>query len=275
LWSEDMKDANKERVMIEAGDITMGATLYQPQNALGNLPGIVIVHGSGRVDRRVARFYTFRAFQMGFAVLVFDKRGVGESTGEYIPFAVETSEKTFNDLASDVAYAVRWLAKRPGIDANRIGLFGGSQAGWIMPIAASKEPLVKFIIAGEGPSVTAGEEAMHGRITGDGTRGWNAEDVQRADDALMYYTGSHGFDPTSILEKLDVPILWIFGLRDVVIPISASIERLEELIKNGKTNNYIHIFPLGDHNFMNTDTDERYDVGAISENWLKDIAILK
>ena len=59
-----------------------------------------------------------------------------------------------------------------------------------------------------------------------------------------------------------------------MIPVNASLERLEELIKNGKTNNAIHIFPLGDHNFMNTDTGEWYDVRSIAENWLKDIGIL-
>ena len=99
--------------------------------------------------------------------------------------------------------------------------------------------------------------------------------TQRADDALRNYTGNHGFDPEPILEKLDIPTLWIFGLRDDVIPVNASLERLEELIKNGKNNNDIHIFPFGDHNFVNTDTGERYDIRAISENWLKDIGILK
>ena len=212
---------------------------------------------------------------MGFAVLAFDKRGVGESTGEYIPFDVETSEATFNDLSSDVAYAVRWLAEQQGIDANRIGLFGGSQAGWIMPLAASKEPLVKFIIADEGPSVTAGEEQIHGAVGGDGSRGWNFESIHRADDALRNYAGNHGFNPGPILEKLDVPTLWIFGMGDDVIPVNASLERLEALIKYGKTNNYIHIFPLGDHNIMNTDMGEWYDVRSISENWLMDIGILK
>ena len=212
--------------MIKAGDITMGATLYQPQNALGDLPGIVIVHGSGRVDRRVARFYTFRAFKMGFAVLVFDKRGVGESSGEYIPFAVETSEETFNDLANDVAYAVRWLAKRPGIDTNRIGVFGGSQAGWIMPLTASKEPLVKFIIAGEGPSVTAGEESIHGRVTGDGTRGWNAEDIsgQRQIPILQKVPLSEETKRITIhfQPKVEVYISWMEGTDHHLISYRSS-----------------------------------------------------
>lgn len=83
LWSEDMKDANKERVMIKAGDITMGATLYRPQNVLGDLQGIVIVHGSGRVDRRVARFYTFRAFQMALR-FSFSTNEVSENPPENI-----------------------------------------------------------------------------------------------------------------------------------------------------------------------------------------------
>lgn len=273
-WSTDTKNVDIERIMIEAGDIILGATLYRPQNTSGYLPGIVIVHGSGQTDRRITRYYTFRAFEMGFAVLAFDKRGVGESTGEYKLFDVKSSEATFNELSNDVAHSVRWLAQQPGIDVNRIGLFGGSQAGWIMPLAASKEPLVKFIIAGEGPVVTAGEEQRHGVVGGDGSRKWSAKNVQKADDALNNYTGNPGFDPMPILEKLNVPTLWIFGKHDDVIPVNASIDRLENLIQNGKTNNYIHIFPFGNHNFMNTETDEWYDVKSVSENWLKNIGIL-
>jgi hypothetical protein len=53
------------------------------------------------------------------------------------------------------------LSKQQGIDPERIGLIGGSQAGWIMPLAASQEPLVRFIIAGAGVPLSAGAENIH------------------------------------------------------------------------------------------------------------------
>lgn len=269
-----LEDAQKERVMIKAGDVTLGATLYRPAGVSGDLPGIVTAHGSAPSTREDVGFYTYRALQMGFAVLSFDKRGTGESTGEYVRFSVDTSEEMIGDLAMDVVYSVGWLAKQPGIDVTRIGLFGGSQAGWIMPLAASKEPLVKFIIAGEGAPVTAGEEATHGDVGGDG-EGWDRDRIQKADTALWQYRGESGFDPAPNLLEIDVPTLWIFGLRDDVIPVYPSLEKLESLIKGGKVNNYIHVFPFGDHNFRNTTTGERYDVRQVAQDWLSSIGILE
>ncbi len=269
-----LEDAHKERVMIDAGNVTLGATLYRPAGVSGDLPGIVTAHGSAPSTRDDVGFYTYRALEMGFAVLSFDKRGTGESTGEYIRFAVNRSEEIFGDLAMDVVYSARWLAEQPGIDESRIGLFGGSQAGWIMPLAASKEPLVKFIIAGEGAPVTAGEEAVHGDVGGDG-EGWDRTRIRKADAALWQFRGDHGFDPAPILLELDVPTLWIFGLRDDVIPVYPSLERLENLIEGGKTNNAVHVFPFGDHNFRNTATGERYDVKQVAQDWLTGIDILE
>ncbi|WP_417456361.1 alpha/beta hydrolase family protein [Kordiimonas sp.] len=268
-------DADKTEVMIEAGDVTLGATLYRPAGISGPLPAIVTAHGSAPSTRDGVGFYTHHALKMGFAVLSFDKRGTGKSSGTYVPFSVETSDKVFRGLASDVEFAVRWIAAQPDIDTSRIGLFGGSQAGWIMPLAASHEPLVSFIIIGEGVPLTAYEEDFHGDITGEGE--WLGDKINEADQALRAMTlpEDPGFDPAPVLKALELPTLWIFGLRDAVIPIAPSIARLEELIKSGKTNNELHVFAFGDHNFRNVATGERYDVGAVAAEWLKSKGVLR
>jgi len=261
-------DAAKTDVMIDAGDVTLGATLYRPAGLSGDLPLIVTAHGSAPTTRDGVGFYTHHALRMGFAVLSFDKRGTGKSSGTYVPFDVSTSDQTFRALARDVAHAVRWAAAQPGIDETRIGLFGGSQAGWIMPLAATMEPMVRFIVIGEGVPVTAYEEDLHGEVSGEAV--WDADVISRADAALrqMQKTADQGFDPAPVLAVLDIPVLWFFGLRDPVIPVAPSIERLEALIKAGKTNHDIHIFPYGDHNFRNVATGARYDVGKVAGLWL-------
>ena len=91
----------------------------------------------------------------GLAVLAYDKRGVGQSGGTYPgesphPFTIDT-------LARDAEAAVHFLATRPEIDHDRIGLAGHSQAGWIIPLAASREPAVRFAVVFSGPAVTADE----------------------------------------------------------------------------------------------------------------------
>ena len=142
-----------------------------------------------------------------------------------------------------------------------------------MPLAASKDPLISFIVAGEGTPVTAGEESVHGHASGDGN-GWDRDKVWRADTVLRQFKGNHGFDPMPVLRKLEVPTLWLFGLHDSVVPIIPSLERLEALITGGKTNNQIHIFPFGDHNFNNTATGEGYDLTGVVEDWFQEIGIL-
>ena len=104
----------------------------------GPFPAIVLGHGSGKVTRDQLHWAADRFVATGFAVLRFDKRGVGESTGTYVFVGYRDSEEVFPVLASDIAAGVRFLRTRPEIDGKRIGLAGNSQAGWLLPIAASQ-----------------------------------------------------------------------------------------------------------------------------------------
>ena len=153
--------ATKTDVTIAAADVTLAATLYVPAHAKGKVPAVVLGHGSAPSTRAMMGFWTNTALKSGVAVLVFDKRGTGASTGTFERFDVSRSPVQFQQQASDLVYAVRWLAQQPGIDRTRIGLMGGSQAGWTMPLAAAEEPQVRFIVAGCGVPLPSGVEAAH------------------------------------------------------------------------------------------------------------------
>jgi hypothetical protein len=88
----------------------------------------------------------------GIAVLRYDDRGVGKSTGK---FASATSE----DFAGDAWAAWQVLAARPEIDAKRIGLLGHSEGGLIAPMLAAAHPEVAFVIMVAGPGVP-GDQIM-------------------------------------------------------------------------------------------------------------------
>lgn len=270
---------SEQEVEINAGDVVLAATLFRPasQGKNSKLPAIVTAHGSAPTTREGVGFYTARALEMGFAVLSFDKRGTGRSSGTYKPFNVSDSAGVFDDLALDVVWSVRWLSEQPGIDASRIGLFGGSQAGWIMPLAASKEPLVRFIIIGEGVPLTAGEENAHETYlmqSAPDAETYFDLPISAADQAVYRFQGEPGFDPAAVLESLDIPVLWLFGLRDSVIPVAPSLRRLEGLIRDGKTNYDVHIYPFGDHNFVNVASGKRYQINETLRPWLEKQGIL-
>lgn len=273
-------DAVRKDVVITADDVNLAATLYRPAGARGDLPAIVTVHGSAPTTRAEMRFYTNMALRMGFAVLTFDKRGVGQSTGSFETFSVEGSAANFSTLAEDVVHAVRWLSVQSDIDTARVGLMGGSQAGWIMPLAATREPGVRFIIAVCGPAVSAGQEAIHETYLENTQRTEpnNATPWRRfhtADVLAIEYTGPAGYDPAPVLEHLETPTLWIWGLYDDALPTIPSIDRIGELRQRGRTNHEVHVLPFADHNLNDVFTGVRYDVAQIALPWLVRIGVMR
>lgn len=128
------------------GDVTLAGTLKLPLGR-GPFPALVLIHGSGPGGRdqleSMARFFC----QLGVAALSYDKRGCGASTGDWKTVGLET-------LADDALAGVELLRSRPEIDAERVGLWGISQGGWIAPLAAGKSSHVAFVINHSGPGVS-------------------------------------------------------------------------------------------------------------------------
>jgi pimeloyl-ACP methyl ester carboxylesterase len=87
------------------------------------------------------------------AALAYDKRGVGESSGDF-------RQVPFMDLAGDGLAAITFLKGRSDIDPGRIGVWGLSQGGWLGSLAASQSRNVAFVIAVSGPGVSPGEQMI-------------------------------------------------------------------------------------------------------------------
>ena len=139
--------------------ITLAGTLTLPEGE-GPHPAVVLVSGSGPQDRDESVF-GHRPFlvladhltRRGIAVLRYDDRGVGGSTGDF-------SDATSEDFASDALAGVAFLKGRAEIDAGRIGLVGHSEGGLIAPMAAASSADVAFIVMIAGPGLT-GEEILY------------------------------------------------------------------------------------------------------------------
>ncbi len=150
----------EERVSFRSGDVTLGGTLLLPATTKAPHPAAVFVHGSGSQSRNgyasLIRFAADHFARHGIAALIYDKRGVGESTGSW-------EMQSFNDLAGDVLAAHRFLQNRADINPKQVGLWGSSQAGWIMPVAASQSKDIAFIICVScaGAGSTVGEQVLY------------------------------------------------------------------------------------------------------------------
>jgi pimeloyl-ACP methyl ester carboxylesterase len=164
------KGGREVPVHFPSGDIRLAGTLVLPA-APGPHPAVVLLHGSGPQERDLfmARWFAGQ----GIAALAYDKRGVGESTGDF-------EQVPFMKLADDGLAAIAYLHTRTDIDRQRIGVWGLSQGGWLGPLAASRSSDVAFVIAVSGPGVSPGEQMIFYYAMELRARGMNENDVQAA-----------------------------------------------------------------------------------------------
>ncbi|MGW7458749.1 alpha/beta hydrolase family protein [Streptomyces sp. NPDC054797] len=140
LWQNSYA-IHEERVTVPAAGHRLPGVLATPVGkGPGPFPLVVLVHGDGEVDATHEGFYrpyweTFA--RAGYASLSLDK-------------PTDWLGQSMDDRARETVDAIAWAAAaRPEIDAARIGLWGASQAGWVLPkvVARAPAPGVRFVIA--------------------------------------------------------------------------------------------------------------------------------
>ena len=227
----------RQKVVFRGQGVRIVGKVTSPVTT-GRHPALAILHGSEAGGRDgydlLVNFYS----SLGFVVLTYDKRGVGDSTGFY---SENPTPANVDNLAGDAVGALRALAARRDVDPARLGLVGGSQAGWIIPRAAAKSPLVHFAVVVAGPAMSTGEEAAYAAITAHGALAPPPTDdeIRRG---LARVTPS-GFDPRPDLERLSIATLWLFGREDKSVYTPQSVEILEAL----PTRPAIKVFAAADH----------------------------
>lgn len=161
IWHEDGREQRGKRVFphdsrkisfASADGTRLRGRLLTPR-CEGPHPAIVMVHGSGRANRYGGTFHTF-LLQRGVAVVAYDKRG-------YTPDEDAWREPDLAEMSADAAAALEYAADLPEIDAQRIGLWGGSQGGWTVPPAALQAPRTAYMILRAGAAVTEAETNLH------------------------------------------------------------------------------------------------------------------
>jgi hypothetical protein len=260
--STESKDSIKtENVIFESEGIKLAGTIYSPKSTHS---AIVIVHGSDSVPRmsKMARLLA----KNGILVLTYDKRGVGESGGVYAGPEVGTNNisiENLNLLAKDASSAVNLIHKKS--KDLPIGLFGASQAGWIIPIVANKNPLVKFMVLFSSPTITTLEQLRFQFYTNGSTDFWANHTEEDARGHIKNDPDKYQFkatDPKDALKTISIPGLWLFGEKDIQIPVKMCIEHINTLKLKNKPFEYV-LFPSLGHN-----TNKKEPI-EISINWIK------
>jgi len=149
---------NTEEIIFDnaRASIKLAGTLTYPKEGT-EFPVAVMISGSGPQDRNETVF-NHKPFWViadhltknGIAVLRFDDRGIGKSTGNY-------SNATSEDFASDVVAAIEYLKTRKEINKKKIGLIGHSEGGTIAPMIAADHDEIAFIILVAGTGIPGDE----------------------------------------------------------------------------------------------------------------------
>ena len=141
------------------GCLTLAGTLAVPGGSR-TAAAVVLVSGTGPIDRDVtfAGHALFRTLAValaarGIASLRFDKRGVGESGGDF-------SVATASDFVADVIGASDYLVVHEGFAAEHVGLLGHSEGGMVALTAAARAPRTAFCVSLAGPLLSGRDNAV-------------------------------------------------------------------------------------------------------------------
>lgn len=260
-------DFKIQDVKFESEGITLAGSILIPEKAFA---AVVIVHGSDPVKREME--FAKHLAKQGIAVLTYDKRGVGESGGVYVGPTVGTNNidtTNLNLLANDASSAVNTFRTYLKDKKIQIGLVGFSQAGWIIPIAANKNPKIHFMVLFSCPTITTLEQLRFQFYTNGNNNFWENHTDKDAREHTKNDPDKYQFaatDPKTSLNTISIPGLWIFGEKDIQIPVKLCIEELNTLKAQGKPFEYT-LFPKLGHNTSSFNQDTTpFD---ISIQWIK------
>jgi pimeloyl-ACP methyl ester carboxylesterase len=221
----------EQDVRFPSGPSTLAGTLFLPGIEKRHA-AVVLFHGSGPEHRNTLMGRWFA--EQGVAALAYDKRGVGDSTGDFrtVPFM---------DLCDDGLAAIAFLEARRDIDPDRIGVWGLSQGGWLGPLAASRSPEVKFVIAVSGPGVSPGEQMIF--YYGNQLRraGLSANDIEEASalrrQVWEYGATRSGYDAAKAAIDRAMAKAWFTALKaqpdDLFKGLSASAILNDQTLRAG------------------------------------------
>jgi uncharacterized protein len=282
--AQDAAPRFQEReVTFTNGPVKLAGTLILPLTG-DALPALVFLHGSGAEGRWASRFLATQLASRGIAALIFDKRGVGGSGGDW-------QNATLEELAGDDRAAVDRLLQEPRIDPRKIGIHGHSQGGTLAPLVAVRSNHVHFVIASAAAGVPTDSTEMFSILNSIYPKAKTAEDSTMArsyvnelvavayhgrsrqqldalaatlrdrawffappaaNDSYWSFSKSFGqYDPLKWWTQVRVPVLLLYGSEDKRVPAAESAARIAATLARNSPNAdlTVKLFPGADHTF--------------------------
>jgi uncharacterized protein len=244
----------------------------------------VFLHGSGPSVRAEYAIFAKSFARIGFAGLIFDKRGSGKSGGSWINSSLE-------DLAGDAVSAIAFLKKRPDIDPKAIGIWAISQSGWVVPLIPSNNEIAfEIIVTGGGATpydtemygyrnewehaglsdaekleaeqllqlyfnylrTGNGRERLIAQMNSAKDKKWYStmmlDRILPSEDNRKNWSWVATFDPLPYIRKMKMPVLLLFGDHDLQTPTQLAIQRWKQGLLEARNKNFqVKVFPNAAH----------------------------
>jgi uncharacterized protein len=244
-------DPRTEEVAFLSHGVKLAGSIVLPAGDVQ--AAVVFIHGSGKQSRNTHLAERFA--RAGIATLVYDKRGAGESGGEY-EGDQSVSGRNVALLADDAFAALTRLATHPAVRGRRAGFVGISQAGWIAPLAAKRGGAAQFLVLWSGPVCKVSEEDIFSKYTTDADQdvvpAYETALRARAQKYLWPDFLGRDTDSGEDLAALKIPGLWLFSDNDASIPVDLSIAKLTALRRAGHRYEYALFSGYGHDNIDRT-----------------------
>jgi len=275
-----------EKFIFQSGHFNVVGELRIPSDGQ-EYPLVIMVHGDGPAYRNY--FFTLKKcfLRAGYATLMWDKPGFGQSTGKFSKSHLRA------ERAEILLDAISNVKSHPRIDSNRIGIWGISQAGYVIPMAFPKTNDISFMIMVGCPGESGIYQTAYLIRRQLEFEGITEEEARQAENHFIqiYYAetfeqyikhakplydnplqrkmgfvsalwdetnwkphspeGESFFNPIDIIEKITIPVLVFFGEKDTQVDPIQGVEAYKKaLTKAGNTNFKVELIPNADHNII-------------------------
>ncbi len=274
-WRARRRPTRGVELTFEGEGARLEGTLHLPEGK-GPFPAVVLAHGSeGGQDRHAFDALPYVLASRGLAVLAYDKRGCGRSSGSW--------DVAHDVLADDLIAGIALLRERAEI-GERIGVIGFSEGAWIAPLAASRCPDIAFVVALCGGALPKSESFLHQaerRLVDQGLSGPALETALEEPRATLAQSRARiqagrptafdlrqTHDPAPEWQEFRGPVLFLIGDSDVLVPPRRSAEQLRQVLSRARHPDFtIRLFPRAHHGMFLGETGSfqefaRMEVGA-------------
>ncbi|MED1783823.1 alpha/beta hydrolase [Brevibacillus fortis] len=277
ILEQNSFDMVEQAIEIQTSEGKLTGTFVLPKNYMNKLGLVLFIHGDGPIDATHDDGYKplwERLASLGYASLSFNKRGMNGSEGNWL-------HQSIDDRVDEARHAIAWAKEQPMIDEKQIGVWGASQAGWVIPKLAQKEPLAFSLVLSPAINwVSQGQYHTRKKMVKEGYSEAEMQDKEAynrqvltllekqasyeeyvkiarenslmSKDRWTFVSKNFLSDATDDLRNFNSPVLLILGEEDIHVDVKDTERVYRDIVKPELLT--VAVFPDADHSMLSKQT---------------------